>query len=108
MVRKVKKLIYKSKAPKRWIWRQIYEFACVALPAEEMIINNMGYALITDDGLTTQIKFDTKEDEHAFLDNPYQYQLYHYLVTWLADEHILRGLTVVDVSCGKGGSSHFV
>ena len=80
----------------------------MALPADELVISNMGYALISENGLTTQIKFDNTDEEAAFLDNPYQYQLYHYLVTWLASDHVLRGLSVVDVSCGKGGSTHFV
>jgi len=64
---------------------------------------NSGFALLSRDGQTYQFSPEEWEEKEIF-----QYQLVDYVVTEMNHRDILKGKEVLDISCGKGGSTNFL
>jgi len=64
-------LIYR----RRFLWEQLYDILCWAIPSTEWKHMNWGYALLTPDGVMLRNLKPEDENER------YSIQLYHYMST---------------------------
>lgn len=69
-------------------------------PGEDLLLINAGYAKLTHDGITLE----------DYSQNPevYRYQLYHHVVIENGGLKNMKGKTLLETGCGKGGGLHYL
>lgn len=91
-------LIYR----RRFLWEQLYDILCWAIPSTEWKHMNWGYALLTPDGVMLRNLKPEDENER------YSIQLYHYMSTAMGIYKDLEGKTLMEVSSGRGGGLDYI
>jgi ubiquinone/menaquinone biosynthesis C-methylase UbiE len=91
------KLIYENST----FWEIFYDTACKLFPSPELSQINYGFAPLTDTGHLFEL---SKRDEAERM----SLQLYHRTATCLDTRKSLEGLTILEVSSGRGGGIDFL
>jgi len=87
---------------RRFMWEQLYDILCWAIPNTEFKHMNWGYAALTPNGV--MIKNLAPEDEN----DRFSIQLYHYMATAMGTWNNLDSKTLVEVSSGRGGGLDYI
>lgn len=95
-------VMYKSNGVKRFIWRSFYSLMCRIYPKVEWTAMNYGFAEMTENGHSKQV-LDAQDEPQRF-----NYQLYHVIASGLGSMADLRGKTVLEIGCGRGGGLRYV
>lgn len=82
-------------------WEIFYDTACVLFPSKEVNQINYGYAPLTKDGQLMPLE---KRDEAERM----SLQLYYRTATCLETRKDLEGLTILEVSSGRGGGIDYI
>lgn len=91
------RLIYENST----FWEIFYDTACRLFPSKELSQINYGFAPLTDNGHLIELN---KQDEAERM----SLQLYYRTATCLETRKDLEGLTILEVSSGRGGGIDFL
>jgi SAM-dependent methyltransferase len=94
-------LFYRSQAPRRYLWKKLYNGLAWQFPQANWKCMNYGYAATTESGHIIDLQAEDEAERFA-------YQLYHVVATGLNAKADLADLNVLEVGSGRGGGLSYV